>query len=153
MVCLTVENSGKNSACQGSSNLSRISFVALNPSFSYKGRPSSLACRLTERKPCSFAQARMVSMICRAIPRFRNSGSVYTFRITARSVHGSLGFAGHGHSTTPPPPTTRPVVSSASQWWYEPSARARASHGLATSAIRSSSSTVPSPMSRNIDRR
>src|SRR4029077_19457348 len=77
---------------------SRISFVASNPSLSYKCRPSSLACKLTERKPRSLTQAKIVSMICRAIPRFRNSGSVYTFRITARSVHGSLGFAGHGHS-------------------------------------------------------
>jgi hypothetical protein len=58
------------------SNLKRISLVASNPSFSYNFRPSTLACKLTERKPCSLTQARIASMISRAIPRLRNSGSV-----------------------------------------------------------------------------
>src|SRR5208337_4081904 len=57
-------------------NLNRISLVASNPSFSYKGRPSALARKLTDREPCSFSQARIVIMICRVIPRLRNSGSV-----------------------------------------------------------------------------
>ena len=55
---------------------------ASNPAF--QGRPSALACRLTARPGPD--QARIVSMICRAIPTFRN-GSVY-IQITARSVHG-----------------------------------------------------------------
>jgi hypothetical protein len=80
---------------RSSSNRSRISFVASNPSFSYSPAPRA-GVQIDRPQAPLLDPARIVSMICRATPRLRNSGSVYTFRITARSVHGSLGFAGHG---------------------------------------------------------
>jgi hypothetical protein len=98
LVCLTVEHS----LCSGDppvfsglgERLAQLELLLVRrpeAELFVERPPSSLACKTTERKPCSRNHAVIVTISCLARPCRRNSGSVSMFWIRARRVLISSG--------------------------------------------------------------